>query len=105
MSLLSKKQSIGYILRSFSETDFLTVKDFLEAIYITLYVHADIDELTIDDTLELMDRITLEMSLSMNEHIQVKTYLERNLVNYTYYQAEKFYDEFVTDEILRKFYK
>jgi len=105
MSLLNKKQSIGYILRSFSETDFLTVKDFLEAIYITLYLHEDMDELTIDDTLELMDRITLEMSLNMNEHIQVKTYLKRNIEKYTYYQAEKFYNEFVTDEIMRKFYK
>lgn len=101
MSYLTRKQSIGLILKSFSETDFLTLKQFLEAIYTTLIIVND-EELSIEDTFDYMDQITLEMDLSMDEHIQAKRLLRRSFEKYAYYLGEKFYNEFVTDEILRR---
>lgn len=105
MSLLSKKQSIGYILKSFSETDFLTLDKFILAAYYTLSVHKGYEDVSIEDMSEFTDRITEAMELSMDQHIQVKMLLERIVSTFNENEAEEFYNEFVTDNMIDKFYK
>lgn len=105
MKELTKEQSIGYIVKAFSSIDELTLEQFIQSIFTTLTVINSNSNLNNTSVMILSDEILDLLDLSVEQRIQVKSRLYFYIDIYTLEEAEGFYDQYVTEDILNMFYR
>lgn len=102
MSYLTSKQSVGYILKAISNVDSLTLEPFIKAIYVTLDTVDSEAKHSNTDTMESLDYVLVHLDLSEDQNKQTRKDLYNHFDIYTPDEAEEFYNQFVTESILKR---
>lgn len=105
MKELTKEQSIGYIVKAFSSIDELTLEQFIQSIFSTLTEIYNNNHLNKTSVMIFVDDILDKLDLLEEQQIQVKSRLYLYINIFSIEEAEGFYRQYVSEEILNKFYK